>query len=184
MAPKRPTPKPQNRSQRERPNRDGKNQSSAYTPRPRDRKKLEDRTPRSEADSPSLKPHRSEKPHRSDKTGQPKLRLKTGQPSQIKTGQPSQKRRQNHQSNSSETHFKARATQESAVQVSDPTSQEESDLVYGRHPVLTALENQRNLNRIWITLDFAMIPGFIHFCSRQKRMAQLLTKLSLTALTS
>ncbi len=28
---------------------------------------------------------------------------------------------------------------------------EESDLIYGRHPVLTALENQRQLNRIWIT---------------------------------
>jgi 23S rRNA (guanosine2251-2'-O)-methyltransferase len=28
---------------------------------------------------------------------------------------------------------------------------EDSDLIYGRHPVLTALENQRGLNRIWIT---------------------------------
>ncbi len=32
---------------------------------------------------------------------------------------------------------------------SKPT--EDSDLIYGRHPVLTALENQRGLNRIWIT---------------------------------
>lgn len=27
----------------------------------------------------------------------------------------------------------------------------DNDLIYGRHPVLTALENQRHLNRIWIT---------------------------------
>jgi 23S rRNA (guanosine2251-2'-O)-methyltransferase len=30
-------------------------------------------------------------------------------------------------------------------------SKEDSDLIYGRHPVLTALENQRELNRLWIT---------------------------------
>lgn len=29
-------------------------------------------------------------------------------------------------------------------------SQEETDLIYGRHPVLAALENQRQLNRLWI----------------------------------
>ena len=32
-----------------------------------------------------------------------------------------------------------------------PTSFEEADLIYGRHPVLAALEGQRSLNRIWIT---------------------------------
>lgn len=29
-------------------------------------------------------------------------------------------------------------------------TEEESDLLYGRHPVLAALENQRQLNRVWI----------------------------------
>jgi 23S rRNA (guanosine2251-2'-O)-methyltransferase len=29
--------------------------------------------------------------------------------------------------------------------------QDEPELIYGRHPVLTAMENQRTLNRIWIT---------------------------------
>ena len=29
--------------------------------------------------------------------------------------------------------------------------EEDSDLIYGRHPVLAALENQHQLNRIWIT---------------------------------
>lgn len=32
-----------------------------------------------------------------------------------------------------------------------PSETEESDLIYGRYPVLTALQNQRQLNRIWIT---------------------------------
>lgn len=32
-----------------------------------------------------------------------------------------------------------------------PRSDEESDLIYGRYPVLVALQNQRRLNRIWIT---------------------------------
>ncbi|MBW4695703.1 MAG: 23S rRNA (guanosine(2251)-2'-O)-methyltransferase RlmB [Lyngbya sp. HA4199-MV5] len=32
-----------------------------------------------------------------------------------------------------------------------PTTFEEADLIYGRHPVLAALEGQRSLNRIWIT---------------------------------
>lgn len=35
--------------------------------------------------------------------------------------------------------------------VAESTETEDSDLIYGRHPVLTALENKRYLNRIWIT---------------------------------
>jgi len=38
-----------------------------------------------------------------------------------------------------------------APENSVPTSFEEADLIYGRHPVLAALEGQRSLNRIWIT---------------------------------
>ncbi|GAX41288.1 TrmA family RNA methyltransferase [Tolypothrix sp. NIES-4075] len=41
---------------------------------------------------------------------------------------------------------------------SKPT--EDSDLIYGRHPVLTALENQRGLNRIWITSKLRYDPRF------------------------
>lgn len=37
------------------------------------------------------------------------------------------------------------------VEVLEVIEQEEPELIYGRHPVLTALENQRTLNRIWIT---------------------------------
>jgi 23S rRNA (guanosine2251-2'-O)-methyltransferase len=37
---------------------------------------------------------------------------------------------------------------------------EESDLIYGRYPVLTALENQRQLNRIWVTARLRYDPRF------------------------
>lgn len=36
----------------------------------------------------------------------------------------------------------------------------DSDLIYGRHPVLTALEKKRNLNRIWITSRLRYDPRF------------------------
>lgn len=37
---------------------------------------------------------------------------------------------------------------------------EDSDLIYGRHPILTALEKQRSLNRIWITPRLRYDPRF------------------------
>ncbi len=45
-----------------------------------------------------------------------------------------------------------------------PESQEsetaDNDLIYGRYPVLTALENQRQLNRVWITPRLRYDPRF------------------------
>ena len=37
---------------------------------------------------------------------------------------------------------------------------EDSDLIYGRHPVLAALENQRQLNRVWILPQLRYDPRF------------------------
>jgi len=37
------------------------------------------------------------------------------------------------------------------IEVVEAIKQEEPEMIYGRHPVLTALENQRTLNRVWIT---------------------------------
>ncbi len=37
---------------------------------------------------------------------------------------------------------------------------QDSDLIYGRHPVLSALESQRGLNRIWITSRLRYDPRF------------------------
>ncbi|WP_017653988.1 23S rRNA (guanosine(2251)-2'-O)-methyltransferase RlmB [Fortiea contorta] len=45
---------------------------------------------------------------------------------------------------------------------------EESDLIYGRHPVQTALESQRGLNRIWITTRLRYDPRFHHLILQAK----------------
>lgn len=47
-------------------------------------------------------------------------------------------------------------------------STEDIDLIYGRHPVLTALTNQRNLNRIWITSRLRYDPRFHHLILQAK----------------
>jgi 23S rRNA (guanosine2251-2'-O)-methyltransferase len=38
--------------------------------------------------------------------------------------------------------------------------EEDTDLIYGRHPVIAALENQRQLNRIWIIPQLRYDPRF------------------------
>jgi 23S rRNA (guanosine2251-2'-O)-methyltransferase len=45
---------------------------------------------------------------------------------------------------------------------------EDSDLIYGRHPVLSALESQRGLNRIWITSRLRYDPRFHHLLLQAK----------------
>ncbi|MBW4688697.1 MAG: 23S rRNA (guanosine(2251)-2'-O)-methyltransferase RlmB [Komarekiella atlantica HA4396-MV6] len=47
-------------------------------------------------------------------------------------------------------------------------SPEDSDLIYGRHPVLSALQNQRGLNRIWITTRLRYDPNFHHLLLQAK----------------
>ncbi|MES1026653.1 23S rRNA (guanosine(2251)-2'-O)-methyltransferase RlmB [Gloeocapsa sp. BRSZ] len=45
---------------------------------------------------------------------------------------------------------------------------EDNDLIYGRHPVLAALESQRHLNRIWITSRLRYDPRFHSLISQAK----------------
>ncbi|MCF2145339.1 23S rRNA (guanosine(2251)-2'-O)-methyltransferase RlmB [Desmonostoc muscorum LEGE 12446] len=45
---------------------------------------------------------------------------------------------------------------------------EDSDLIYGRHPVLSALQNQRGLNRIWITTRLRYDSNFHHLLLQAK----------------
>ena len=47
-------------------------------------------------------------------------------------------------------------------------NQEDTDLIYGRHPVLTALENQHQLNRIWITNRLRYDPRFLSLLQTAK----------------
>ena len=45
---------------------------------------------------------------------------------------------------------------------------EEMDLIYGRHPVIAALENQRQLNRIWIVPQLRHDPRFYSLLQQAK----------------
>ncbi|MDB9373179.1 23S rRNA (guanosine(2251)-2'-O)-methyltransferase RlmB [Nodularia sphaerocarpa] len=45
---------------------------------------------------------------------------------------------------------------------------EDSDLIYGRHPVLSALEGERGLNRIWITTRLRYDHRFHHLLLQAK----------------
>jgi 23S rRNA (guanosine2251-2'-O)-methyltransferase len=53
---------------------------------------------------------------------------------------------------------------------SDSSTQEsqDTDLIYGRHPVLSALENERHLHRLWITSRLRYDPRFHSLVSRAK----------------
>jgi 23S rRNA (guanosine2251-2'-O)-methyltransferase len=63
---------------------------------------------------------------------------------------------------------KQRPTHHSSPSFSDIKSPEDSDLIYGRHPVQTALENQRNLNRIWVTSRLRYDSRFHHLIMQAK----------------
>ncbi|MDM9584687.1 23S rRNA (guanosine(2251)-2'-O)-methyltransferase RlmB [Nostoc sp. GT001] len=70
-------------------------------------------------------------------------------------------------SNPSYGNSRQRNSSFSQPSVSTPT-EEDSDLIYGRHPVLSALQNQRNLNRLWITTRLRYDPSFHHFLLQAK----------------
>ncbi|MBD2360264.1 MULTISPECIES: 23S rRNA (guanosine(2251)-2'-O)-methyltransferase RlmB [unclassified Anabaena] len=44
----------------------------------------------------------------------------------------------------------------------------DNDMIYGRHPVLSALENQRELNRIWVTSRLRYDPRFHNLILKAK----------------
>lgn len=50
---------------------------------------------------------------------------------------------------------------ETEITQDDHTPEEESELVYGRHPVLSVLNSDRQLNRIWITHQLRYDPRFM-----------------------
>ncbi len=56
----------------------------------------------------------------------------------------------------------------SSAKVLSTTEQDEIDLIYGRHSVLAALENQRSLNRLWIISQLVYDPRF-HTLIRQAK---------------
>lgn len=52
--------------------------------------------------------------------------------------------------------------------VNESESDAENDLIYGRHPVLSALENERTLNRIWVTSKLHYDPRFLSLLNQAK----------------
>ncbi len=63
-----------------------------------------------------------------------------------------------------------------------PRLEEDSDLIYGRHPVLTALENQRRLNRIWITSRLRYDSRFHSLISQAKENGTVIDEVELKRL--
>ncbi len=98
---------------------------------------------------------------------QPKKTLKTLKVSLPKVGQPKSDR-------SREERYSPRSDRpsENRSEFSSPSMaenrEEDSDLLYGRHTVLTALENQRSLNRLWITSRLRYDPRFLSLIAQAK----------------
>lgn len=104
-------------------------------------------------------------------------RPKNGQPLKIKgkrivSRNPGKPR--NHESKKERTPNDGLRERNSNFQPSNRTTnpetrdRENQDLIYGRHPVLTALENKRLLNRIWIAPRLRYDPRFHTLISQAK----------------
>lgn len=63
-----------------------------------------------------------------------------------------------------------------------PSETEDSDLIYGRHPVLVALENQRYLNRIWITTRLRYDSRFHSLLQQAKENGTVIDEVELKRL--
>jgi 23S rRNA (guanosine2251-2'-O)-methyltransferase len=63
---------------------------------------------------------------------------------------------------------KPRRSNQSSLPTPVIKSPEESDLIYGRHPVLSALKSQRGLNRLWITTRLRYDSLFHHLILQAK----------------
>ncbi len=59
-------------------------------------------------------------------------------------------------------------------QGSDASETESSDLIYGRHPILSALEHQRPLNRVWILPRLHYDPQFHVLLTRAKAQGTII----------
>jgi len=122
-----------------------------------------------EGKSYSVKPRSSRYSEQS-----PEIRLRKDKESKSYTGKPRTSRYGSEQSSeitlAEGKSFTARyrPAYQSSQQLPEITSTEESDLIYGRHPVLTALENERSINRLWITTRLRYDPRFHHLILQAK----------------
>ena len=122
-----------------------------------------------EGKSYSVKPRSSRYSEQS-----PEIRLRKDKESKSYTGKPRTSRYGSEQSSeitlAEGKSFTARyrPAYQYSQQLPEITSTEESDLIYGRHPVLTALENERSINRLWITTRLRYDPRFHHLILQAK----------------
>lgn len=65
----------------------------------------------------------------------------------------------------------------------DSDMSEDLDLIYGRHPVLTALENERQLNRIWILPQLRYDPRFHSLLSQAKANGSVIEEVEVRRLS-
>ncbi|MGB3496037.1 MAG: 23S rRNA (guanosine(2251)-2'-O)-methyltransferase RlmB [Elainellaceae cyanobacterium] len=128
-----------------RPSRSGYSKSADSKPRP-------PRLVRSRRDGESDRPSRpSSRPSRPSKSVEWKRNASSG----------TDQRR--------EEWNRERSRHDSYAEDHDPQSEEDdSDLIYGKHPVLAALEGKRPLNRIWVTSRLRYDPRFFTLIAQAK----------------
>jgi len=61
-------------------------------------------------------------------------------------------------------------------------TEEDNDLIYGRHPVLAALENQRQINKLWITSRLRYDPRFHSLLLQAKENGTVIDEVELKRL--
>jgi 23S rRNA (guanosine2251-2'-O)-methyltransferase len=163
-------------------------EGKSYSPKPRTSRYSSEQSPEIRVDregkSYSAKPRTSRysseqsseiKVDREGKSYSPKPRYSSEQSPEIRVAKPRSSRFPS--SSSSEMTLanegksftaRYRPSYQSSQESSEITSTEESDLIYGRHPVLTALENERSINRLWITTRLRYDPRFHHLILQAK----------------
>ena len=151
----------------------GDREGKSYSVKPRTSRYGSEPSPEGRGDregkSYSVKPRSSRYSEQS-----PEIRLRKDKESKSYTGKPRTSRYGSEQSSeitlAEGKSFTARyrPAYQSSQQLPEITSTEESDLIYGRHPVLTALENERSINRLWITTRLRYDPRFHHLILQAK----------------
>ena len=80
-------------------------------------------------------------------------------------------KKQHRQSTSSRPPRKPRVL---SKEPSQPEEEEKGDLIYGRHSVLSALEHQRSLNRVWIVSRLRYDPRFHSLLTQAKSQGTII----------
>lgn len=100
------------------------------------------------------------------KVGQPKSDRYEERYSSPKSDRPREERYKSDRPKEDRYHSEDRY--KSSPPIASESSEGDSDLLYGRHTVLTALENERSLHRLWITSRLRYDPRFLSLIAQAK----------------